>query len=101
CALGRATAATSSNTDDHTVKPLSVVRYFPMASKFSSGNPSGSMNLWHTAHESTVMWTSSRWRLVIGVFVGRSTTAVLTSGGGGGIDRHINDSRMNFPRSVG
>jgi hypothetical protein len=59
------------------------------------------MYLWHAAHESLVMCTSSFWRLVIGLSVGRSTTAVLTPGGGGGIVRHINASRMNFPRSVG
>jgi len=47
------------------------------------------------------MCTSSLWRLVIGTFVGWSTTAVLTPGGGGGIVRHISDSRMNFPRNVG
>ena len=47
------------------------------------------------------MCTSSLCRLVIGTLVGWSTTAVLTPGGGGGISRHINASRMNFPRNVG
>ena len=63
--------------------------------------PAGPCSAWQAAHERAVRCTSSRWRFVIGTFVGWSTTAVLTPGGGGGMVRHISASRMNFPRKRG
>jgi len=68
--LASATGTPSKLPLGSTGKPLSVVRYFPIASKFSSGKPSGSMYLWHAAQPSLVMCTSSFWRLVMGTFVG-------------------------------
>ena len=53
-----------------TGSPLSVVRYFPIASKLSRGRPSGSIRAWQTAHPAAARCNSSRCRFVIGVSVG-------------------------------
>ena len=68
--------------------PSSVVRQLPIASKFSSENPIGSMILWQLAHGSFVRCISICWRMVgldAAVQVRwLAEAAADTFGGGGG-----------------
>ena len=69
-----------------------------MASKFSSGKPSGSISLWQAPQVATDSWAVIFCRLVPVAVAG---SIVFTFAGGSGICSHRMVCRMNFPRYVG
>src|SRR4030095_15659946 len=80
----------------------SVVRHDPMASKFSSANPGGSMAEWHVEHTALVRCFASRSRMVGGNAppVGSSGGGLTPGGGGGGGGANMLWSG-HLPRSTG
>src|ERR1700674_4737595 len=66
------------------IRIVSLLRERPMASKPSSPNPMGSINLWHDAQAAFSTCAERRWRRVEGLSSVGSGRLVLTLGGGGG-----------------
>src|SRR5580698_227272 len=84
--------------------PSSVRRHFPMASKFSSENPIGSMILWQVAQGSLARCISICWRMVglVSECVAEASSlnfGTLGGGSGGLTPRKI--FIMALPRTVG
>ena len=81
--------------------PPSVARQPPMASKFSSPKPSGSMRRWHEAQAGSVLCCSIRWRSVPDGRVSLPSFKASTpdGGGDGGAPRMF--SRIHLPRLTG
>ena len=76
------------------------LRQRPMASKFSSDRPIGSMILWQPAHAGLARCCSMRSRTDFGVAVGFSSSGG-TSGGGVGAGLPSRFSRIHLPRMTG
>src|SRR5436309_16055372 len=85
---GPSSLAPSNNSPRGSIrKPPSLIRHAPTASKFSSDNPIGSINLWQDAQGSFVRCSSSRCRtdnILASPLVAFSLSAGTFGGGGGG-----------------
>src|SRR5262249_35015932 len=76
-------------------------RHLPIALKFSSANPSGSIRAWHPAHTGFLRWASIPARMVAGTLASpASSSAGTLGGGGGGGEPRIFESKY-FPRTTG
>src|SRR5689334_15816108 len=80
--------------------PSLVVRHLPVASKFSSAKPRGSMRRWHVAHAGSLRCTSIRSRSDRGAPAAPASGNAGTSGGGagGGAPRRL--ASTHLPRNT-
>src|SRR5579871_1411175 len=81
--------------------PLSFVRQPPIASKFSSANPKGSIGAWHAAQVGFLRCSSSRSRTVRGWAPATFSLRAGTFGGGAGGGEFRKFSSSHFPRNTG
>ena len=79
----------------------SFVRHSPVASKFSSEKPSGSITRWQVAHAGFLRCSSSRSRTdsTLPPSLFSCSVGTFGGGGGGGVPRMF--SRIHLPRSTG
>src|SRR5262249_45695738 len=77
------------------------VRHAPIASKFSSANPSGSITEWQLLQEGLVRCCANLSRIDAGAAPGLVSSVVFTPGGGGGIVSPKILLNSHFPRSTG
>ncbi len=83
------------------VSPSSAVRQRPIASKFSSANPSGSIRAWQLEQTGLLRWSSMRSRTEAGFPLSPVSRSAGTSGGGGGGGAPRTFSSSHLPRSTG
>ena len=81
--------------------PPSVVRHFPIRSKFSSENPIGSMILWQAAHTGLLRCCSIFCRTEVGCCAPSFSGSGGTFGGGRGAGVPRRFSRTHLPRATG
>src|ERR1019366_1264174 len=98
---GPSTLAPLNNVPEGSIcDPSSFVRHCPTASKFSSENPSGSINLWQPLHGSFARCCSMRSRKE-SFFAPASFSLRAGTFGGGGLGGFPNRFvRIHFPRST-
>ena len=78
-----------------------MVRHPPIASKFSSANPSGSIAEWQPLHDGFCRCWANLSRMVAGGAPGFCSMLVSTPGGGGGIGMPKILFSSHLPRSTG
>src|SRR5437867_3146164 len=89
-----------STPDESTAVPASAVRHRPMASKFSSANPKGSIAAWQLAQPGFLRCFSMSWRNGSGLPSVPLSSKLGTLGGGGGGGAPSMFSSSHLPRKT-